>query len=82
MKKEDGWSKVSITNLVTAYNNVLINLTMNNGKFSIPNFGLFTVVERKATQRINPRTKEKLNIPAKLTLKFTVNKTLKEKTNK
>ena len=50
----------------------------NGGSIKLVNFGTFTVVERKARVGRNPRTGEKLNIPAKRVVKFTVGKALKE----
>ena len=43
----------------------------------ISGFGLFTVKKRSARMGINPRTKEKIEIPATVTPKFRAGKGLK-----
>ncbi len=51
---------------------------VNGDEISIPRFGKFSVVVRKARTGLNPRTKAKLNIPATKAAKFTAAKALKE----
>ena len=48
------------------------------GKLTIPGFGTFSVVERKARTGRNPATGKKMQIPAKKVPKFTPGKGLKE----
>tara|TARA_B100000686_G_C16417010_1_gene775136 strand:+ start:272 stop:556 length:285 start_codon:yes stop_codon:yes gene_type:complete len=48
------------------------------GRFSYPNFGTFTVKERKAREGRNPRTKEPIQIPASKTVNFKPAPTLKD----
>ncbi len=56
-----------------------IRETLVNGEeISIPGFGKFSVVVRKARSGLNPRTKAKLNIPETKAAKFTAAKALKE----
>jgi DNA-binding protein HU-beta len=47
-------------------------------EISVPGFGKFSVAIRKARTGLNPRTKEKLNIPETKAPKFTAAKALKE----
>jgi nucleoid DNA-binding protein len=47
-------------------------------EISVPGFGKFSITVRKARSGLNPRTKEKLNIPETKAPKFTVAKALKE----
>jgi DNA-binding protein HU-beta len=47
-------------------------------EISIPGFGKFSVVTRKARTGLNPQTKKKIKIPAKKAPKFTSSKTLKD----
>lgn len=42
----------------------------NEDKVSLLGFGTFTVVEKEARMGINPRTKEKIEIPARKVVKF------------
>ncbi|MCX5873560.1 MAG: HU family DNA-binding protein [Deltaproteobacteria bacterium] len=46
-------------------------------EISVPGFGKFSVVVRKARTGLNPRTKAKLNIPETKAPKFTAAKALK-----
>lgn len=41
-----------------------------DGKITFVGFGTFLVRQRKATTGVNPRTKEKINIPAKRVAKL------------
>jgi len=45
---------------------------------NIAGFGIFRVVKRAARTGINPKTGEKIKIPAKTVVKFRPSKTLKE----
>ena len=47
-------------------------------EISIPSFGKFSVVTRKARTGLNPQTKKKIKIPAKKAAKFTAAKALKD----
>lgn len=50
-----------------------------NDTIQIPHFGTFAVVEKKARQGKNPRTGEKIVIPAHRAAKFRAGKGLREK---
>ncbi|MCL5126288.1 MAG: HU family DNA-binding protein [Deltaproteobacteria bacterium] len=47
-------------------------------EISIPGFGKFSIITRKARSGLNPHTKEKLNIPETKAPKFSAVKSLKE----
>ena len=49
-----------------------------DGKIRIDGFGTFKVAERKARTGVNPRTKEKMNIPATQAAVFRPAKALKD----
>ena len=51
----------------------------NDGRFSYPGFGTFTVKERKARKGRNPRTGAEITIPASKTVAFKAAPSLKEK---
>jgi len=61
--------------------NVAIESLVNKGQFTLPGFGIIKVTERKPREGRNPRTGEKLTIPAKKALKFKPYKDLKEALN-
>lgn len=50
-------------------------------RFSYPNFGTFSVKHRSAREGRNPRTKEKITIPASNTVNFKPAPTLKDLVN-
>ena len=49
-----------------------------NGEFVLPGFGKLVKAERKARTGRNPATGETIQIPARTSLKFRINKTLKD----
>jgi nucleoid DNA-binding protein len=51
---------------------------VNGDESAVPGFGKFSAVVRKERSGLNPRTKEKLNIPESKVPKFTAAKALKE----
>jgi DNA-binding protein HU-beta len=52
--------------------------TKKNGEFVVPGFGKLVKQKRKARIGINPKTQQKLKIPAKTVLKFRVAKAAKD----
>ena len=48
---------------------------------AIPGLGSFSVTQRKAREGRNPRTKEKINIPASKNVRFKAGKDLRESLN-
>lgn len=56
-----------------------ITKTLKKGdKVNITGFGIFKVSDRKAREGINPKTGEKIHIPASKKPRFTAGKLLKE----
>ena len=55
-----------------------INETKKNGAFILHGIGKLVKAQRKARIGINPKTKEKIKIPAKTVVKFRVAKAAKE----
>ncbi len=51
-------------------------------RFSYPNFGTFTVKHRKAREGRNPRTGDKIKIPASYSVGFKPSPSLKDLVNK
>ena len=52
------------------------------GKLTLPGFGTFKTVHRKARTGINPKTKQSITIPAKNYVVFKAGKTLKDRVAK
>jgi integration host factor subunit beta len=71
-----GYEEVPIQDIVTLLRdgmNAMADLLEKEGigaDITIPKFGKFSVVRRKARIGHNPKTGEKLNIPEKATMKF------------
>jgi DNA-binding protein HU-beta len=49
-----------------------------NGEFVLPGFGKLVKQKRKARTGINPKTQQKIKIPAKTVIKFRVSKAAKD----
>jgi DNA-binding protein HU-beta len=49
-----------------------------NGEFVLPGFGKLVKQKRKARAGINPKTQQKIKIPAKTVIKFRVAKTARD----
>lgn len=74
-------SKKMITEIVNAFfSKVESNLEAGN-RVRIADFGTFKIVDKPQATGTNPRTKEKIIIPAHKTVKFTPAKFLKEEIN-
>ena len=54
------------------------NEIMENGRFTIPDFGAFYVKETPKRSALNPRTGEKVSVKAGATVKFKASPALKE----
>ena len=52
--------------------------TKKNGEFVVPGFGKLIKQKRKARTGINPKTQQKIKIPAKTVIKFRVFKAAKD----
>ena len=48
------------------------------GGFPVPGLGKVSLIQRKARSGFNPRTQEKIQIPAKTVVKFRLSKTAKD----
>ncbi|MEW6732659.1 MAG: HU family DNA-binding protein [Acidobacteriota bacterium] len=55
-----------------------VNETKKKGQFVIPGIGKLVKAQRKARMGVNPKTKERIKIPAKTVVKFRVMKAAKE----
>ncbi len=51
---------------------------VNGEEISVPGFGKFSIVVRKARTGLNPQNKQKINIPETKAAKFSASKSLKE----
>ena len=75
---EAGMSKKDAEKAVNAALAAITEELKNGGKVSLVGFGTFEVKERAAREGINPRTKEKIEIPSSKLPSFKAGKALKE----
>lgn len=87
MKKQDfikvvatksGLSQDAVTKALTSMIEVITSELQKGGEVNITGFGAWKVSERAARNGVNPKTKEKMTIPATKTPVFRSGKTLKE----
>ncbi len=76
-----GMTKKDAEKAVKAYEEVVTDELVAGGKIQSVGFGTFEVTERKEREGRNPKTKEKITIPASKSVKFKVGKALKEAVN-
>ena len=74
-------SKEQVKNLVEATFEAVRDSLVEEGKFSYPKFGTFTVKERAARQGRNPKTGETITIMARKAVTFKPATDLKESVN-
>jgi DNA-binding protein HU-beta len=75
LKKKD--AEIAVSAVIAAIEDALVA----GDKVSLVGFGTFEVKATAAKTGINPQTKEKIQIPAKKAVKFSVGKALKDKVN-
>ena len=63
-------TKVDAKSALDATINAIADALAANDKVAILGFGTFSVQEKEARTGINPRTKEKIEIPARKAVKF------------
>ena len=76
-----GLSKADATKAVDAVLDNIAGSLSNGGEVRLVGFGTFSVTHRKATTGRNPRTGERIQIPASKQPKFKAGKGLKDAVN-
>ncbi|MBL8151742.1 MAG: HU family DNA-binding protein [Blastocatellia bacterium] len=71
-------SRRIIGEILQEFAEVAVSETKKNDAFVIPGIGKLVKAHRKARTGVNPKTKEKIKIPAKTVVKFRVAKSCKE----
>jgi DNA-binding protein HU-beta len=59
-------------------NTIAYKATKKDGEFVLPGFGKLVKQKRKARMGLNPKTQQKIKIPAKTVVKFRVGKAAKD----
>lgn len=75
-------SKADATRAVDAVFETITSQLSSGSEVRLVGFGTFSVSQRRATEGRNPRTGEKIHIPASKQPKFKAGKQLKEAVNK
>jgi len=75
-------AKTKIDEIMTTLEEVVTEELSKGGEVVLTGFGKFTVSQRKARIGINPRTREKIQIPASKSPKFTSGQRLKDAVKK
>jgi nucleoid DNA-binding protein len=74
--------KKDVTSVFNATIEAITEILEKGESLTLIGFGSFKVVDRKAREGRHPKTGEKLKIPARKAVKFSVGKTLKENVQK
>jgi DNA-binding protein HU-beta len=81
MAEQAGISKKEATAAFDAFVGYIAGLCQRGERCAIPGLGSFSVSQRKAREGRNPRTNEKIMIPASKNVRFKAGKDLKEAVN-
>ena len=76
-----GLSKADSTSAVDAVFDTITDALKKGGDVRLVNFGTFSVTRRQASEGRNPRTGERIQIPASNQAKFKAGKGLKDSLN-
>ncbi|MBB5021149.1 HU family DNA-binding protein [Desulfurispira natronophila] len=82
MAEASGITKVQAEKALNTFIDSVSTTLKSGDKVTLVGFGTFQVTERAGRQGINPRTKEKISIPARKSPKFVPGKALKEMVDK
>lgn len=78
LASKTGVSKAVAGEMLAAFVDGVTAALSKGDKVALPGFGVFSVSQRAARQGVNPKTGEKLQIPAMKVAKFKAGKALKE----
>jgi DNA-binding protein HU-beta len=65
-----GMTKKDVTSVVDAFVDAVVSTVKSGDAVTLTNFGTFVSVKRKASIKRNPKTGEKVNVPAKKVPRF------------
>ena len=81
LSKDTKFSKKDTEGFLEAFLSNITKVLKKKDTLSFKGFGSFSAAKRSTRIGINPRTKEKIKIPASIVPKFTASKILKEAMN-
>ena len=73
-----GVTKVQADKVIEALLDLAFTATKKEGSFTIPGLGKLAISDKKARVGLNPKTKEKIKIPAKKVVKMKLAKGAKD----
>jgi len=76
---QTGQTKVVVKQVLQAFLNEIVEELANGNRLEFREFGVFEVKERRARRAQNPRTLEKVEVPAKRVVKFKVGREMRAK---
>ena len=76
-----GATKVDVQTMLDSLMGIVTDSLKSGDKVTLPGLGILNIGKRAARKGINPKTKEKIDIPAKVTVKFKPAKELKDMLN-
>lgn len=79
--EQAGISKKEATGAYDAFIGYITDTCTRGERCAMPGLGSFAVSQRKAREGRNPRTKEKINIPASRNIRFKAGKDLRDALN-
>ena|SRR5687768_3463476 len=79
--EQAGISKKEATAAFDAFVSYISDSCQRGDRCAIPGLGSFSVTQRKAREGRNPRTKEKITIPASKNVRFKAGKDLRDMVN-
>jgi DNA-binding protein HU-beta len=79
--EQAGISKKEATAAFDAFVEYISETCQKGERCAVPGLGSFSVSHRKAREGRNPRTKEKINIPASKNVRFKAGKDLRDAVN-
>jgi integration host factor subunit beta len=74
-----GQTKVVVKDVIQSFLDEIITELSEGNRLEFREFGVFEVKERAARRAQNPRTLEKVNVPAKRVVKFKVGRLMRER---
>lgn len=74
-----GQTKVVAKDVIQAFLDEIIDELGRGNRLEFREFGVFEIQERAARKALNPRTREKVGVPARHVVKFKVGRLMKER---
>ncbi|MCL4167384.1 UNVERIFIED_CONTAM: hypothetical protein GTU68_061443 [Idotea baltica] len=77
--EETGQTKVVVKNILQSFLDEIVEELVQGNRLEFREFGVFEVRQRASRKAQNPRTMEKVTVPAKRVVKFKVGRTMRER---